>query len=209
MLKTIQSVKQETRAWSSSFGPMVSIDGWFSDGEGWSTNCKPDNAQKVQAELSNLIGKPGEFVLEAGKAFQGRTNWKMKSWPGKPQFNGGGGQQYGQPAQQPAFVGQPQQVPAPPIANGNGAPAPRAWNESFAQSKECKFTEQKSITASVAMKHATEFCIANKKPIGELTQIFNLMFAAMIDKTAPNSEPPPQETQAPAGYVPVNDEIPF
>lgn len=128
--KTIQWVNPKTRTWEGPNGPVVFVSGEFDDGEGFSVGCKPDNALARVTELEGLVGKPGEYELEPGKEFNGRASWKLKSWPGKPQQGGFGG----------GFKG------------GGG----KTWTESYAQSRECKETEQRSIQKSVALQWACE-----------------------------------------------------
>jgi hypothetical protein len=47
--KTIKSVKPNVRPWSSSYGPMESVDGCFDDGDEWTINCKQGNGEKTKA----------------------------------------------------------------------------------------------------------------------------------------------------------------
>jgi hypothetical protein len=138
--KTIAFVKPQGRPWTSSYGPMVSIDGGFDDGEGFSVNCKPENEEKLKATLEGLVNKPIEgFTVEPAidkktnrqREFQGRLQWNLKA----VQANGFGG----------GFKG------------GGGG---KTWTESYAQSKECKETEQRSIQRSVALEKAHQFHVA-------------------------------------------------
>ena len=91
MLLTIQTVDTATRTWEGPKGTIEFIQGQFTDGSGWSLGAKPENAQKRIAELQALIGVEGEYEVEAKPQYQGKDQWKLKSWPGKPSFGGGGG----------------------------------------------------------------------------------------------------------------------
>jgi len=86
---TIQTVDPSTRTWEGPKGTIEFISGQFTDGSGWSLGAKPENAQKRIAELSALIGQPGDYEVEEKPEYQGVKQWKMKSWPGKPTFGGG------------------------------------------------------------------------------------------------------------------------
>ena len=86
---TIQTVDPSTRTWEGPKGTIEFISGQFTDGSGWSLGAKPENAQKRIAELSALIGQPGDYEVEEKPEYQGVKQWKMKSWPGKPVFGGG------------------------------------------------------------------------------------------------------------------------
>ena len=134
--KTIAYVKPQTREWNGPNGTIVFVSGGFDDGDGWSVGCKPDNVQQRIQEFEALINKPGEFELEAGKEFQGKPQWKLKSWPGKPSFGGGSGGGF---------------------KSGGGG---KTWTEAYAQSKECKELEQRSIQRSVALEKAHQFHVA-------------------------------------------------
>lgn len=135
MNKTIAYVKPQSRPWTSSYGPMVSIDGGFDDGEGWSINCKPENEEKLKATLEGLVNKPLDgFTVEPAidkktnrqREFQGRLQWSLK----QPQAAGG-------------FKG-----------------VGKSWTESYAQSRECKEIEQRSIQRAVALERAIQYGIA-------------------------------------------------
>jgi len=88
---TIQTVDPATRTWEGPKGTIEFIQGQFTNGEGWSLGAKPENAAKRVAELTALIGVEGEYELEPKGEFRGKPQHKMKGWPGKPVFGGGGG----------------------------------------------------------------------------------------------------------------------
>ena len=88
---TIQTVDPATRTWEGPKGTIEFIQGQFTDGTGWSLGAKPENAAKRVEELTKLIGVEGEYEVEPKGEFRGKPQFKLKSWPGKPVFGGGGG----------------------------------------------------------------------------------------------------------------------
>lgn len=91
MQQTIQYVNPETRTWEGPNGPVVFVSGQFIDGSGWSVGAKPETAEDRIATLTALVGVEGEYELEAKAEYQGKPQWKIKSWPGKPVWGGAGG----------------------------------------------------------------------------------------------------------------------
>jgi hypothetical protein len=87
----IQTVSDDTRTWDGPNGTIEFLSGMFTDGSDWSLGCKPENVEARKAELKALIGQDGDFELEAKPEYQGRVQWKLKSWPGKPSFGSSGG----------------------------------------------------------------------------------------------------------------------
>lgn len=90
MKQTIQTVDPNTRTWDGPNGTIEFVSGQFTDGSGWSLGAKPENKDSRIAELTALIGVEGEFELEAKPDYQGKKQFKLKAWPGKPSFGGGG-----------------------------------------------------------------------------------------------------------------------
>jgi hypothetical protein len=137
MQKTIRSVKPQFRDWSSSYGPMKSIDGYFEDEDEFTINCKPGNEEKVKADLQALVGQPLEgYSIEPSmdkntgrqREYQGRLKWTLKAQQQQGGFRGNG-------------------------SSGGG----KQWTESYAQSRECKETEQRSIQRAVALERAIQY----------------------------------------------------
>lgn len=90
---TLAQVVDEPRTWEGKFGLNHSIKVTFDDGRQGEINTKPENSPKVIAALKELIGKPGEFVVEdAGQFSNGNPKpLRVKDYPGKAQPGGFGG----------------------------------------------------------------------------------------------------------------------
>lgn len=87
------------KPWSGPNGDLWFVAGAFEDGGLFDRGAKSlDNANKLHAELTALIGQDGEFDIEdTGKEYQGEKKYRLKAWPGsKPQggWKGGGGKEY-------------------------------------------------------------------------------------------------------------------
>lgn len=91
MKATIAAVDSTTRTWEGPKGTLAFVSGQFADGSGFSLGCKPENAPDRMSTLIELIGKEAEYELEAKPEYQGKAQWKLVSWPGKPAAQGGGG----------------------------------------------------------------------------------------------------------------------
>lgn len=87
----IESVSDLKREWKGDRGTLIFLQGTFSDGSGWSFGCKPENADARLAEMKALLEKEGQFEVEPKQDYEGVKQWKLLSWPGKPQPGQGGG----------------------------------------------------------------------------------------------------------------------
>ena len=98
MKATIKWVNPESReSHSEQYGTTVWLSGTFEDGSEWSVGTKPENVASRTAELESLVGKEEEFELGARPEYNGRTQWKLMNWPGKP--SGGGGKHQMSPSE--------------------------------------------------------------------------------------------------------------
>lgn len=95
MQATIEKVFTNVRSWDGQYGPSCAVKVLFTDESNGEYITKPDKAQEHIDRLQALVGKPSDFELEAKPDFNGMKQWKIKSYPGKPQaqggFGGGGG----------------------------------------------------------------------------------------------------------------------
>lgn len=90
MKATIAAVSPEPRYWEQ--GQTYFVQGAFGDGSEWSLGFKAeDKAKATIATLKDLIGKEEEYEVEQKPERNGRAQWKLKSWPGKPAAQGFGG----------------------------------------------------------------------------------------------------------------------
>ena len=129
---TIKWIDEKPRSWTSSDGNVFAIiQGSFEDDSDWSLMCKPDNEADRRKELQGLLGTAGDYEVEAKKEYQGRAQWKLKKWPGKPEPKAWGGK-----------------------GGGGGA---RSWSEAYSQSYEGRLAEQASIHRTVALQQAILF----------------------------------------------------
>lgn len=86
MNKTITSVNEEPRHWTSDDGKisLAFLTVTFGDGSQGSIACKPENAENVTKILNGLKGKEADFQLEAKPDYNGTKQWKVTGYPGKP-----------------------------------------------------------------------------------------------------------------------------
>lgn len=90
MKATIAAVSPEPRYWEQ--GQTYFVQGAFGDGSEWSLGFKAeDKAKATIATLKDLIGKEEEYEVEQKPERNGRAQWKLKGWPGKPAAQGFGG----------------------------------------------------------------------------------------------------------------------
>jgi hypothetical protein len=144
MNRTIVSVKPQPNQWNGPKGTVYFVGGNFDDGSQWSIGAQtPEKADELIATFEALIGKPLEgwdvqpkMNKQTGQqdSYNGILKWEIK----KP-FGGGNG-----------FRG----------GGGGGSGGGKTWTESYAQSKECKETEQRSIQRSVALEKAHQYHVA-------------------------------------------------
>lgn len=97
MRTTIAAVSPQPRYWEQ--GQTYFVQGAFADDSEWSLGFKSeDKAVAAVAALKDLIGKEEEYELEPKPDRNGRKQWKLRNYPGKPQvpaFGGGkGGREY-------------------------------------------------------------------------------------------------------------------
>lgn len=96
MKATIAAVSPEPRYWEQ--GQTYFVQGAFGDGSEWSLGFKAeDKAKATISTLKDLIGKEEEYEVEQKPERNGRAQWKLKGWPGKPAaqgFGGRGGKEY-------------------------------------------------------------------------------------------------------------------
>jgi virulence-associated protein VagC len=95
MKQTIKIVRPP-REFEFNGSALVGIDVTFADSSDGSLVVKPANKEAAHAALEGLKDKEAEFDLEAKPARNGRDQWKIKGYPGKPGGGGfgGGGRQY-------------------------------------------------------------------------------------------------------------------
>lgn len=96
MNATIEKVFPNAREWNSPKAPDgCSVEGVFQDGTRFEMATKTGKASEHIAALQALVGKPGEFDLEE-REFNGQKQFRMKSYPGKPDSGKGygGSKQY-------------------------------------------------------------------------------------------------------------------
>lgn len=134
----IRTVRDDVRSWDSRNGTMYSVEGTFDDGAGWSISFKtPERAREQQTVLKGLIGQQHPFDIEdTGREYRGAKQYKLKEYPGKPQPQGAGG-----------FGGR-----------GGGGYQPR-YRDTEQGAKE----ERESISRSVALQQAVNYCNSNKE----------------------------------------------
>lgn len=95
MNATIERVFEQPRAWNSDkFPDACSVQGLFTDGSRFELATKTNKAPEHVAALQALVGKEAEFDCEEKPEYQGQRQWKMKSYPGKPEKSFGGGKSY-------------------------------------------------------------------------------------------------------------------
>lgn len=91
MKAVIASVSRQPRYWEQ--GQTYFIQGAFDDDSEWSVGCKKeDKALEMIETFKAMIGKEQEYGVEEKPDRNGRKQWKLKDWPGKPvsAFGGGG-----------------------------------------------------------------------------------------------------------------------
>jgi virulence-associated protein VagC len=95
MKQTIKLVRPP-REFEFNGNALAGIDVTFADGSDGSLVVKPANKEAAHAALEGLKDKEAEFDLEPKPARNGRDQWKIKGYPGKPGGGGfgGGGRQY-------------------------------------------------------------------------------------------------------------------
>lgn len=91
--RTLDYVNPQPRSWTNDEGKtFFFVEGNFDDGSSGSVFCNSSAvADETIASLKALIGKTVDYTLEAGKEYNGQTQWKIKGFPGKPAGGGGGG----------------------------------------------------------------------------------------------------------------------
>lgn len=88
MNATISYVNPQPRKWKDD---CWFISGAFVDHSGWSIAVKPQKYDEVLTALENLVDKPSDYELEAKHDYEGQKQWKLVSYPGKPEKQGFGG----------------------------------------------------------------------------------------------------------------------
>lgn len=81
------------KPWSGRDGATLwFIEGTFKDGRKFSQALREENkAKELHDALTNLIGQEGEYEVEEGnREYKGQREYKLRSYPGKPQYKGGG-----------------------------------------------------------------------------------------------------------------------
>ena len=125
---TISKIEQSPRKWSGPNGDMFFIQGSFQDDSEWSVGFKAeDRARACLAELNTLTGKEGSFDVDYKPERNGRKQYKLLSWPGKPPAQGFGGK-------------------------GGGG-----FQVRYRDTEEGQRREQDSIHRSVALQHAVGY----------------------------------------------------
>lgn len=175
MQATIAGVKHKAREWNGPNGTVCFVEGEFDDGSHWSLGCKPENVQARIDELSALVGKPGQFECEQKPEYNGVAQWKMKTWPGKPQ--GGGG-----------------------FGGGNGPR--REYVPAYSQSQDAFDRTQKNIHRSVALEHAVKLAIARGKDDNGTILRYATEFYDWLSKPMTLSDPKPHQSEAGATETP-------
>lgn len=95
MERTMDYVNPQPRAWTNNEGKtFYFVEGNFDDGSSGSVFCGSQAvADETLAALKALVGTNVDYELEAGKEYNGQTQWRIKGFPGKPA--GGGGNRSG------------------------------------------------------------------------------------------------------------------
>lgn len=93
MERTLDYVNPQPRSWENPEGKtFYFVEANFDDGSSGSVFCGSQPiADETIAALKALVGKTVDYTLEAGKEYNGQTQWKIKGFPGKPAGGGGGG----------------------------------------------------------------------------------------------------------------------
>lgn len=107
MERTLDYVSPNIRDWTNGEGKtFYFVEGNFDDGSSGSVFCfSKANADETVEILKGLVGKSVDYELEAGKVYNGQTQWKIKNFPGKPAGGGGGGGRSGGGGMSHAQVG--------------------------------------------------------------------------------------------------------
>lgn len=84
--RTIQVVDPEPREWQSQDGQrhLFFIQGSFADGDTWSIGVQPQNLDRTLERFRSLVGLDADYVLEHKGVRDGRDEWKLTDYPGKP-----------------------------------------------------------------------------------------------------------------------------
>ncbi len=175
----IASVGQvPVKPYEGKFGATWFIDGEFKDGSFFSRGAKSvDGAQKLQSQLTELVGKPNSFEVEdTNREYQGRKKWNLKAVPGQPSYQGGYGYKGGSTSTAPA------------TASKSGYSG--STNSSYRYSEEGTKEERDSIVRQVALKCAVEVC-CTEKSAGGLFILADRCYAWLTTK--PVQEVPPFE----------------
>jgi len=95
--KTIEYVNPTASTWENPEGKtFYFVEATFDDGATGSVFCfSQSNADETIAALKELVGHPADLTLEKGKEYNGKQQWKIKGFPGKPSSGGGGGSRSG------------------------------------------------------------------------------------------------------------------
>ena len=148
-------------------GDAYFVEGEFADGSSWSSMTKDVYKDRREADLRALIGKPGEFEVEAGKEYMGKKQWRLKSWPGRPAQGAGGG--------------------------GRGGFAPR-YRDSEQGTREERDSIHRSVAAQEAIKMAVAGKI---QPTPEsVLGLANSLYAWLVDSPGKVQAPPPSAEPA-------------
>lgn len=88
--KVVDYVKPGTRQWTSPDGVVLHfLTVIFADGDEGGAGNTADNIEKLRESLEALVGKPEDFDVTDNGEYNGVQQWKLRSWPGKPQVSSG------------------------------------------------------------------------------------------------------------------------
>lgn len=182
---TIKSVKDHPKAHDGRTGKIFFIDGEFQEGE-FSTFAKSEQkAQEIITSLTGLIGKPEQYEVEEKGVGNGRPQYKLVDYPGKPAYGGGG------------FAGR-----------GGGGYQPR-YRDSEQGAKE----ERDSIARSVALQQSVVLANSRVHPADDngVIETAELFYQWLVKNNQPVSQPfdpgtqqaasTPQEQARPASQM--------
>lgn len=126
------------RPWTNQEGKNVwFIDGTFKDGRKFSKGAMEETkAKELHDTLTRLIGQEGTFeVEETNREYKGQREYRLKAYPGQPQFRGGFG------------------------GGGGGRPAGGGYPARYRDTEQGVREERDSIVRQTALKAAVEFLV--------------------------------------------------
>jgi len=160
---SIKTVKDSLREWQGQRGLNYAVEGSFENGGDWEASHQtPEKARETMEVMKGLIGIDHEFeVDDKTRQYQGRTQYRLKNWPGKPQYSGGG---------------------------GGGRSGGGSFQTQYRNSEQGAKEERDSIARSVALQQAVVFIGSDSKEPGEVLSAADRFYEWLVKNNKPVSQ---------------------